>query len=151
VSRRRETPLPTGFGFGPPKTIAQRSKTPSAEADQDIDRDSGLLTIGEVAEQYGVTLRTLRFYEQKGLLAPARRGSARLYGPRELSRLAVILKGKTLGFTLQEIQAMLEDEDAQQAEALPLSPDQVREQLEHLERQKAEIERAIAALRGYGA
>ena len=147
MPRKRETSRPTGFGFGPPRAVAQRPapKAPPAAGGPSAD----LLTIGEVAERYGVTLRTLRFYEQKGLIAPARSGAARLYGPRERSRLAVILKGKTLGFTLQEIQAMLDDEVPRKVGALRLSPEQVQEQIAHLERQKAEIEEALALLRGY--
>lgn len=146
MARKRETSRPTGFGFSPPRSVAQR---PAPKAAAPTDGPQDLMTIGEVAEQFGVTLRTLRFYEQKGLIAPSRSGSTRLYGPRERSRLAVILKGKTLGFTLQEVQAMLDAEGAPKAQALPLSPEQVREQIAHLERQKAEIEEALAVLRGY--
>lgn len=145
MARKRETSLPTGFGFGPPRAVAQR---PGSRAAPPEGNAAEPLTIGEVAERFAVTLRTLRFYEQRGLIAPARSGATRLYGPRELARLAVILKGKTLGFTLQEIEVMLDDE-APKTGALRLSPDQVREQIAHLERQKAEIEEALAALRGY--
>ena len=61
-----------------------------------------LYTIGDLAREFGVTLRTLRFYEDRGLLSPRRDGTARIYDPRDRERLSVILKGKQLGFTLTE-------------------------------------------------
>ncbi|MGF3024849.1 MerR family transcriptional regulator [Methylobacterium aquaticum] len=109
------------------------------------------LTIGDLAEEFGVTLRALRFYEAKGLLHPQRRGTTRLYTEDDRSRLATILRGKELGFTLREIAAMVDgDELAEAGATLALSPAQVAEQITHLENQKAEIERALEALRGYG-
>ncbi|MGX7708242.1 MerR family transcriptional regulator [Methylobacterium sp. Gmos1] len=109
------------------------------------------LTIGDLAEEFGVTLRALRFYEAKGLLHPQRRGTTRLYTEDDRSRLATILRGKELGFTLREIAAMVDgDELAEPGATLALSPAQVAEQIAHLENQKAEIERALEALRGYG-
>src|ERR1700730_19086527 len=65
------------------------------------------VTIGELATRFGVTLRTLRFYEKKGLLKPRRRGMARLYDSQDRGRLALILQGKRLGFTLTEIRALV--------------------------------------------
>ncbi|MFD2032249.1 MerR family transcriptional regulator [Ancylobacter dichloromethanicus] len=78
---------------------ADLSTAPSGESD--------FFTIGDLAREFGVTLRALRFYEDKGLLAPRREGLTRLYSPAERSRLAIILKGKKLGFTLAEIKAMV--------------------------------------------
>jgi len=69
-----------------------------------------LYTIGDLAREFGVTLRTLRFYEDRGLLSPRRDGTARIYDPRDRERLSVILKGKQLGFTLTEIRAMVAEE-----------------------------------------
>ena len=111
------------------------------------------LTIGDLAEVFGVTLRALRFYEAKGLLHPQRRGTTRLYTEDDRSRLATILRGKELGFTLREIAAMVDGDELPEAgtgATLALSPAQVAEQITHLENQKAEIERALEALRGYG-
>ena len=67
-------------------------------------------TIGDLAREFGVTLRTLRFYEDRGLLSPRREGTARIYDARDRARLSVILKGKQLGFTLTEIRALLAEE-----------------------------------------
>ena len=62
-----------------------------------------LSTIGDLAREFGVSLRTIWFYEDRGLLSPKRDGSARYYDPHEKARLSLILKGKQLGFTLGEI------------------------------------------------
>ena len=61
-------------------------------------------SIGELAEEFGTTLRTIRFYEDRGLLTPERRGSARVFHDRDRVRLQLVLRGKRLGFTLVEIQ-----------------------------------------------
>ncbi len=105
-------------------------------------------TIGEIAEEFGVTLRTLRFYESKGLLKPHREGTARLYSQEDRARLSLILQGKRLGFTLTEIRGMLaEHSEEANGRFLNLSREQCLEQIELLERQKAEIEDALAELR----
>ncbi|MET0531824.1 MAG: MerR family DNA-binding transcriptional regulator [Microvirga sp.] len=106
-------------------------------------------TIGDLAREFGVTLRTLRFYEDRGLLSPRRDGTARIYDARDRERLSVILKGKQLGFTLTEIRAMLAEERSASGPAmnLKLSLDQVEDQIRHLEQQKVEIEEALAELK----
>ena len=80
---------------------AQEESSPS---DTNGDR---ALTIGEVAQEYGITLRTLRFYEAKRLLNPYRHGATRLYRSSDRKRLSVILTGRRLGFTLAEIKHLL--------------------------------------------
>ena len=74
-------------------------------------RGADSLTIGELARDSGVTLRALRFYQSKGLLAPRRNGSARLFSLEDRDRLMLILQGKRLGFTLTEIREMLSARD----------------------------------------
>src|SRR3974377_1154950 len=64
-------------------------------------------SIGDLAKEFSVTLRALRFYESKGLIKPRRAGSARIYSEEDRNRLALILQGKRLGFTLVEIRALL--------------------------------------------
>jgi DNA-binding transcriptional MerR regulator len=105
-----------------------------------------LLSIGEMARESGATPRALRFYEGKGLLFPERRGAARLYGPAERERLALVLKAKQLGFTLAEIRQMLGDKEAP-VRALPISRTQCFEQIKMLEMRRREIEAALAELR----
>jgi DNA-binding transcriptional MerR regulator len=103
-------------------------------------------TIAQTAQSFGLTSRALRFYESKGLLAPRRRGLVRLYGPSERRRLALILKAKSLGFTLGEIRKMLEDPPGGDC-ALGLSRRQCYEQIKHLEQRRREIDAALAELR----
>ena len=67
-----------------------------------------VLTIGEMCEGFGVTARTLRFYEQKELLAPIRQGARRLYDRKARARLQLILRGKRFGFSLEEIRQLLD-------------------------------------------
>ena len=93
-----------------------------------------------------MTLRTLRFYEDKGLLNPRREGTTRYYSARDRNRLAVILKGKQLGFTLTEIKAMIQQEGSPAAETIELSPETREEQIGHLEKQKSETEAALQDL-----
>jgi DNA-binding transcriptional MerR regulator len=106
-------------------------------------------TIGEMARAFGVTLRTLRFYEDRGLLRPRRVGNARFYGGVDRARLAMILKGKHLGFTLSEIADLIgADEGVGRSEFEErLRPAQIVDQLSHLERQRHEIDEAIALLK----
>ncbi|MCA0417390.1 MAG: MerR family DNA-binding transcriptional regulator [Proteobacteria bacterium] len=126
-------------------------ETRSAAADVD---QAGDFTISDLARDFGVTLRTLRFYESRGLIAPSRSGMTRIYSARDRARLALILKGKQLGFTLVEIRAMLANEDkkggardgAATVGGLQLSRDQIVEQLDLLRSQRAEIESAITEL-----
>jgi DNA-binding transcriptional MerR regulator len=104
--------------------------------------------IGDLAREFGISLRALRFYEDRGLLSPERAGAARLYDARQRARLELILKGKQLGFTLTEIRSLLEREERDEgAPALRLSAKQIEDQIAHLERQKTEIEHAIAELK----
>src|SRR5947207_8634058 len=104
-------------------------------------------TIGELSREFGVTLRSLRFYENKGLIAPHRDGLSRLYSQGDRTRLALILKGKKLGFTLGEIRQMIAAEEGQaDRDALTLSQEKCLEQIELLERQKAEIEEGLSEL-----
>ena len=111
-----------------------------------IGRES---TIGEMARAYGVTLRTLRFYEDRNLLRPRRVGNARYYGGVDRTRLAMILKGKQLGFTLAEIADLIgvEDGGAKIDFEERLQPAQIVDQLDYLERQRREIDVAIAQLK----
>ena len=99
-------------------------------------------TIGEVAKDHGVTLRTLRFYEQAHMLDPRRDGSMRWYSEAHRERLKVILASKRLGFTLAEIREIIALGGLDK-----LSPERRAAQIEHLVRQRREIDEAIAALR----
>jgi DNA-binding transcriptional MerR regulator len=138
------------FALAAASTHEGRSPNPAVTETESI----GGFTISDLARDFDVTLRTLRFYESRGLLTPARSGMTRIYSSRDRARLALILKGKQLGFTLVEIRAMLANEEKKGEAAegsasvggLQLSHEQVTEQLELLRSQRKEIEEAIAEL-----
>jgi DNA-binding transcriptional MerR regulator len=107
----------------------------------------GESTIGEMASQFSVSLRTLRFYEDRKLLRPRRDGNMRIYGAGDRMRLRMILKGKQLGFTLTEISELIGAQDSSEDFEQKLQPQQIVTQIDHLERQRQEIEGAISRLR----
>ncbi|MGI9413896.1 MAG: MerR family transcriptional regulator [Hyphomicrobiales bacterium] len=74
-------------------------------------------TITEVTREFGITTRTLRFYEAEGMLNPLRRGRSRLFSQRERTRLKLILRGKRLGLSLAEIREIIDMYDAEPGEA----------------------------------
>ena len=107
-------------------------------------------SISELAEEFGVTARTIRFYEAEDLIAPQRRGQTRIYSPRDRARLILILRGKRVGFSLSEIKEMLDLYDmegggrtVQLAHALK----KFDERIGALERQRADIEHSLVELR----
>jgi DNA-binding transcriptional MerR regulator len=106
-----------------------------------------VFTIGDLSREFGVTLRALRFYEDKGLLSPARDGMTRLYGEEDREHLQLILKGKRLGFTLVEIADMIADRAGDKGPTLAMSRESVRDQIAHLERRRVEIDEANAELK----
>jgi len=105
-------------------------------------------TITELSKEFGVTARTLRFYEDKDLLTPARVGQSRIYSYRDRVRLKLILQGKRVGFALSEIKELLDLYDLRdgQVTQLRVSLEKFDERIETLRQQKAEIEQAIADL-----
>jgi DNA-binding transcriptional MerR regulator len=92
-------------------------------------------TITQLAEEHDVTLRTLRHYEDVGLLSPERRGTTRVFHHRDRIRLRLILRGKRLGFTLPEIRTIVDMYDDQPGEA-----GQLRYLLEQIEVRRAELD-----------
>jgi DNA-binding transcriptional MerR regulator len=105
-------------------------------------------SITELCREFDVTPRTLRFYEQKGLLSPNRRGWTRLFTYRDRARLQLILRGKKVGFSLEEIKEMLDLYNLKdgQLTQLRVASTKMRERLEALKKQQIEIEEAIADL-----
>nr|WP_245884323.1 MerR family DNA-binding transcriptional regulator [Hartmannibacter diazotrophicus] len=114
----------------------------------DVSR-SNLYTIGDLAREFGVTLRTLRFYEDKNLITPQRDGMNRLYTRRDRARLKLVLMGKRVGFSLNEIKDMLDLYDLRDGQVVQLKTalGKFNEQIAILERQKKDIEQALAELR----
>jgi DNA-binding transcriptional MerR regulator len=92
-------------------------------------------TISELAKEFGVTTRTLRFYEDQGLLTPKREGASRVFSQRDRGRLKLALRGKRLGFSLAEIRELFELYDVSRDEHK-----QLEEFLARLERRRAHLE-----------
>ena len=122
---------------------AAGSRGPAAKADERH------FTIRDLAEEFGCTHRTIRFYEDQGLLKPRREGLARIFSHRDRARLSLILRGRRLGFSIAEIAEMLNlyDADPGHVRQLKLALEKGRARLAQLERQRADIETAIAELR----
>lgn len=106
-------------------------------------------TIRQLCNEFGVTPRALRFYEDKGLLAPSRQGMNRVYSHRDRARLQLILRGKRVGLSLTEIRDLLDlyDQDASGATQMASSLTKFRERIVALEAQRADIDKAIEDLR----
>lgn len=107
-----------------------------------------LFAIADLAEEFGISTRAIRFYESKGLLKPERVGSTRVFRRRDRARLILILRGKRLGFSLRDISDYLSLYDAQsQTKQVKMLVDKVDERLELLEAQKKDLETTITELR----
>ncbi|MGB3165486.1 MAG: MerR family DNA-binding transcriptional regulator [Alteraurantiacibacter sp.] len=111
--------------------------------------DEPLKSIAEAAEALGVTQRTLRFYEDKGLIAPQRVGTMRAYSKREMGRMQLILRGKRLGFSIREIGEFLslyDDESGNVGQMRHLQM-RINERLNELQVQHSAIEKTIRELK----
>ncbi|MCB1472505.1 MAG: MerR family DNA-binding transcriptional regulator [Rhodobiaceae bacterium] len=115
----------------------------------DLERAKSVFTIGDLAREFGVTLRALRFYEDKGLLTPRRDGMNRLYSRRDRARLKLVLMGKRVGFSLGDIREVLDLYDLRDGreKQLRVSLGKFREQIGKLEQQKRDIEEAVVDLK----
>jgi DNA-binding transcriptional MerR regulator len=105
-------------------------------------------TITDLAREFDVTTRTIRFYEDEGLISPARKGQARLFSHRDRVRLKLILRGKRLGFSLGEIREIVDMYDAEPGETgqLRFFLTKIAERRALLERQRADIADTLAEL-----
>jgi DNA-binding transcriptional MerR regulator len=105
-------------------------------------------TIREVAEDFGVTHRTVRHYEDLGLITPERRGTQRVYHRRDRTRLNLILRGKRLGFPLEEIRTIIDlyDRPRGKASQLEYVLGQIDERRADLEQRRRDLEDALREL-----
>jgi DNA-binding transcriptional MerR regulator len=105
-------------------------------------------TIREIADEFGVTHRTIRHYEELGLIRPQRRGTVRVYHRRDRTRLALILRGKRLGFPLEEIRTIIDlyDRPRGKASQLEYVLAQIDQRRADLEQRRRDLEDAITEL-----
>jgi DNA-binding transcriptional MerR regulator len=124
-----------------------RMQDPGQDPGQDGDITHG---IGALCREFGVTPRTLRFYEDRGLIHPHREGTRRLYSARDRARLKLILQGRRFGFALDEMRELLDlydlgDQGRTQARRTIALAER---RLAEMEAQRAELDTVIAELRG---
>ncbi len=105
-------------------------------------------SITDLAEQFQVTSRTIRFYEDKGLVTPSREGLTRIYSRSDRARLKLILRGRRLGFSLQDIKKMIDlyDPEKGSTEQLNYTLEKCKDQLDKLKSQRQDINEAIDEL-----
>ena len=108
-----------------------------------------LMTIRQMCDAYDVTPRTLRFYESKELLSPIREGQKRLFTRRDRARLALILRGKRFGFSLEDIRQLLDlwNGGKGRLDQLDRAVEVAHVRLREMRRQRDELDAAIAELR----
>jgi DNA-binding transcriptional MerR regulator len=106
-------------------------------------------TIRQLTKEFSVTARTLRFYEDEGLIAPERRGQTRIYSTRDRARITLILRGRRVGFSLAEIREILDLYQIHDGGLTQLkhSRRKFEERIETLERQKVDIDESLKELR----
>ena len=120
----------------------------ASSARSDRRADPNIFGIAEMASVFQVSPRTLRFYEERGLLEPVREGVSRFYGPHDRIRLELILKGKRLGLNLHEIGRLITRSEVLSRDVVNcLDAPKLRDQIGTLERRRAEIEAAIEDLK----
>ncbi len=123
-----------------------KGNAPAARPSPDA-RDA-TFTISALAKEFGITTRTIRFYESRGLIAPERIGTARRYSKRDRARLMLILRGRNLGFTVEDVGEYLAlyDSDPGQLVQTQLLLDKVSVAIAGLETKRADIATALADL-----
>jgi DNA-binding transcriptional MerR regulator len=111
-------------------------------------QDADVRTIAQVAEEFGITHRTIRFYEDRGLINPERRGTHRLFHPRDRVRLELVLRGKRLGFDLEQIRRIVDmyDQDVGERGQMEYLLQQIVARRAELEQRRRDIEQTLAEL-----
>lgn len=127
------------------------ARAPAAPAAQETARQS--YSISDLAAEFGITPRTIRFYESRGLLSPGRDGTQRRYSKRDRARLILILRGRNLGFTVEDVGEYLAlyDADPGQIAQTKLLLGKVAAAIGDLEKKRADIDAALADLRDIAA
>lgn len=128
-------------------TLEQAGETAASTTDVS-ESNSEYMRIGDMARAFGVTLRALRFYEDKGLISPRREGSTRLYTRRDRARMKLILLGRKVGFSLRDVKQILDlyDPHGSNVKQLRLTLEKSEKQLARLQKQRASLDEAIGDL-----
>jgi DNA-binding transcriptional MerR regulator len=115
---------------------------------QEIPEDK-TFRIGDLASEFGVSLRTLRFYEDKGLLHPRRAGNTRIYTRSDHKRLRLVLFGRKVGFTLRELKHLIDlyEPEGSNMRQMRAVLDKSTRQIARLEQQRTTLDESIAELR----
>ena len=112
-----------------------------------VPENRDLFAIADLAQEFGISTRAIRFYEAKGLLAPERVGATRIFRRRDRARLILILRGKRLGFSLRDISDYLSLYDANRSQQVHLLTAKVDERLASLEAQLQDLQTTISELK----
>ena len=112
-----------------------------------MTQSTATFAISDLAREFGISTRAIRFYESKGLLSPERLGATRIFRRRDRARLILILRGKRLGFSLREISDYLGLYDADRNQQVTMLAEKVDERLEILEQQLFDLQTTIAELK----
>ena len=131
-----------------PVAAPPAASTAKSTASRDSQR---IYSIAELSREFAITPRTIRFYEDEGLIAPERRGTQRLYSERDRARVAWILRGKRTGFSLAEVRELLDlyDLGDQRRTQKLVALERCREKIATLERQRGDIDATIAELKQF--
>lgn len=124
-------------------------KTSTPEAQKKNKGADQTFSIGELAREFDITLRSIRFYEDQGLISPTRVGMTRVFSRRDRARLALICRGKRLGFSLKEIKMFLDlyESDGQQEQQKRFLFEKAGERIKALEQQRIDIDQTLEDLK----